>query len=62
MFGWSQSLQKSGKGVCVVIYREVWAKPLIRNLVKYLPEKLGKIMKSPFERAALSGSNIKKKK
>ena len=29
---------------------------LIRNLIKYLPEKLGKIMKSPFERLTLSGN------
>ena len=32
---------------------------LIRNLIKYLPEKLGKIMKSPFERVTLSGNKKK---
>ena len=32
----------------------------IRNLIKYLPEKLGKIMKSPFERVTLSGNKKKK--
>ena len=33
----------------------------IRNLIKYLPEKLGKIMKSPFERVTLSGNKNKQK-
>ena len=32
---------------------------LIRNLIKYLPEKLGKIMKSLFERVTLSGNKNK---
>ena len=32
---------------------------LIRNLIKYLPEILGKIMKSPFERVTLSGNKKK---
>ena len=31
----------------------------IRNLIKYLPEKLGKIMKSLFERVTLSGNKNK---
>ena len=34
---------------------------LIRNLIKYLPEILGKIMKSPFERVTLSGNKKKEK-
>ena len=34
---------------------------LIRNLIKYLPEILGKIMKSPFERVTLSGNKNKQK-
>ena len=35
---------------------------LIRNLIKYLPEILGKIMKSPFERVTLSGNKKKIKR
>ena len=38
---------------------KIWTRPLIRNLIKHLPEKLEKIMKPPFERVTWSGNNNK---